>query len=590
MGWQCSKCGIALAGKEFCGDCGGAAREVVERAEAVAEYESILSDFASDGVLEGWELDELGRLREELGVSAATHARLIAKHQPVTEKLPLALEVDESTLTGFREGSRGVIRARLRNTGERPVRNVVVRHAVSGEDAVHEQTVRILGPGREEEFALMVFLEEAGQYAMETVVRAEDMRGKGQCYRSPPLAFAVGDARGSGPQSVNVSVDASSMRVTGDPLVNLAGMGSSVRGGALGERAWRDLHLRLMTPSEWEEWALARDGATRAKAEAEARAKVEAERAAQAQAEAAAREAAERATRLRIEAEARARAEADAREKARAKAEAEARAKADVEARAKADVEAKARAAEPAWKQGWMLRCGQDGQGSWALTRIGTEEVKFRWCPPGRFQMGSPSNEEGRFGNETQHQVELTKGFWLAEHPVTQGVWESVMGSNPSLFKGRTLPVEKVSWHDVQGFLSRVNGASPVLSVRLPTEAEWEYGCRAGTPGARYGMLDAVVWYKGNSGGQTHPVGGKTPNAWGLYDMLGNVWEWCSDWFADYPTGRVVDPTGPASGSLRVRRGGSWNGDARYARAASRDALGPERQGDNLGFRLARGQ
>jgi formylglycine-generating enzyme required for sulfatase activity len=262
----------------------------------------------------------------------------------------------------------------------------------------------------------------------------------------------------------------------------------------------------------------------------------------------------------------------------------------EAEARARAEAEAKARAAEPAWKRGWMRRCGQDGQGSWALTRIGEEEVRFRWCPPGSFPRGSPSDEEGRYDDERQHAVELRKGFWLAEHPVTQALWESVMGSNPSYFEGGSLPVEQVSWRDVKRFLSQANDASPGLRVRLPTEAEWEYACRAGTTGARYGSLDAVAWYDDNSGGKPHPVGGKAPNAWGLYDMLGNVLEWCSDWSADYPPGAAVDPKGPASGSQRVLRGGSWFTPARCARAAYRDALVPGSLRDCLGFRLARSE
>jgi formylglycine-generating enzyme required for sulfatase activity len=583
----CGKCGRGMAASErFCGECGGAPVEREESAEAVAAYEAILGEFASDGVLEGWELDELGRQREELGISQATHERLVARHQPVTEKLPLVLEVDEGTLAGFQAGSQGVIRARLRNTGERPVKNVTIRHAVSGEPTMREHVIRMMGPGRDEEIALVVLLSRGGQYALETVVRAEDMRGKGQSYRSAPLAFAVGREAGGGPQSVSVSVDASSMRVAGDPLVNLAGVvGGGSRGGSLAGRSWTELGLRLMTPEEWERWAQERDAGTRerkAAAEAQARAAAEAEARAKREAEERAK-AAEAERKATAEAQAKAKREAEERAK-RAAAEAEAA------RRAKAEAEAKA-AAEPAWRAAWMSGCGTDAHGAWAETRVGSAVVKLRWCPPGRFLMGSPAGEEGRFGLEgPQHEVELTRGFWLGETPVTQAQWEAVMGTNPSHFRGANRPVEQVSWDDCQGFLARANGLVPGLNVRLATEAEWEHACRAGSTGARYGALDEVAWYYVNAGDQTQPVKGKAANAWGLYDTLGNVWEWCADLIEAYATGRVVDPTGPSTGSLRVYRGGSWSNVAQSARAACRSGFVPSYRGDCLGFRLARGQ
>jgi formylglycine-generating enzyme required for sulfatase activity len=224
------------------------------------------------------------------------------------------------------------------------------------------------------------------------------------------------------------------------------------------------------------------------------------------------------------------------------------------------------------------------------VAKVSGVEVKFRYCPPGKFQMGSPRTEEGREVGEGQHEVELTRGFWLGETPVTQGQWEAVMGSNPSKFKGADRPVEMVSWDDCQVFLSRANGGSPWLNVRLPTEAEWEYGCRAGSTGARYGDVESIAWFDDNSGGETHAVRGKSANAWGVYDMLGNVAEWCADWKGAYPSGRVVDPTGPATGAMRVYRGGSWYHVARHARAAYRNACAPVQRVLNLGFRLARGQ
>jgi sulfatase modifying factor 1 len=252
--------------------------------------------------------------------------------------------------------------------------------------------------------------------------------------------------------------------------------------------------------------------------------------------------------------------------------------------------EAEAPLAQLALVRPWMTDWGSDAHGVWAMASFNRVTLRFRYCSPGRFLMGSPAYEEGRWSNDVQHEVELTSGFWLAETPVTQSVWESVMGSNPSTFRGRNRPVENVSWDDVQGFLSRANGASPELSVRLPTEAEWEYACRAGTTGARYGQLDAVAWYSGNADSETHDVKQKAANGWGLYDMLGNVFEWCADWYGDDALGRVVDPTGPATGSYRVLRGGSYFEVAWNTRAAYRHALVPSARISDLGFRLARGQ
>jgi formylglycine-generating enzyme required for sulfatase activity len=241
---------------------------------------------------------------------------------------------------------------------------------------------------------------------------------------------------------------------------------------------------------------------------------------------------------------------------------------------------------------------------------VGGVIVTFRYCPPGEFLMGSPASEEGRWGDEgPQHEVELTRGFWLGETPVTQSLWQAVMArnaslwqtltghtSNPSKFQGGDRPVEQVSWDDCQQFLSRANGMLAGLEIRLPTEAEWEYACRAGTTGATWlgansaSALHRIAWYSENSGKQTQPVKQKEPNPWGLYDMLGNVWEWCSDYSAGYGSQRAVDPAGPATGTERVGRGGSWSDDAWYARAAGRSADDPGYRYDNLGFRLARGQ
>ena len=203
--------------------------------------------------------------------------------------------------------------------------------------------------------------------------------------------------------------------------------------------------------------------------------------------------------------------------------------------------------------------------------------LALRWIPAGRFTMGSPTSEEGRFSDETQHEVVLSQGFFMAETECTQGQWEMVMGSNPSRLKGANRPVEQVSWDDAVEYCRKLTvkqrgeGLLPVgWEWRLPTESEWEYGARAGTTRARPGELDTIAWWSGNSGSETHAVGGKQANAWGLHDMTGNVFEWCSDWYGEYPTGSVTDPNGPSSGSIRVGRGGSWRNDAELARSAFR--------------------
>ena len=221
----------------------------------------------------------------------------------------------------------------------------------------------------------------------------------------------------------------------------------------------------------------------------------------------------------------------------------------------------------------------------------GTECV---WCPPGQFMMGSPTSEQGRYADEVQHEVVLTRGFFLAETECTQGQWEAVMGGNPSCFKGTERPVEQVSWEEAVEYCRKLTAKQHAEGIladgwewRLPTEAEWEYSARAGTIGARYGKLETIAWYNKNSEGQTHPVSQKTANAWGLYDMIGNVWEWCSDRYGEYPTGSVTDPTGPSSGSRRVSRGGCWISGAGLARSAIRCRDDPGGRNNDLGFRPA---
>ncbi len=215
------------------------------------------------------------------------------------------------------------------------------------------------------------------------------------------------------------------------------------------------------------------------------------------------------------------------------------------------------------------------------------------WIPPGKFMMGSPNNEANRHDDEgPQHRVQITQGFWMGKHEVTQAQWQAVMGNNPSNFKGDRNPVEQVSWDDCQNFLGKLNSRVSGGKFRLPTEAEWEYACRAGTTTAYYFGNDAsrlgdYAWYDDNSGRKTHLAGQKKPNAWGLYDMHGSVCEWCGDWFGDYPSGAVTDPTGQSSGSFRVFRGGGWCNDPWGCRSANRCRNSPVIRSGNLGFRVA---
>jgi formylglycine-generating enzyme required for sulfatase activity len=218
-------------------------------------------------------------------------------------------------------------------------------------------------------------------------------------------------------------------------------------------------------------------------------------------------------------------------------------------------------------------------------------KMTFCWCPPGEFLMGSPEKEEYRHNNERQIDVTLTKGFWMAKTQVTQKQWVTIMKNNPSEFKGENLPAETVSWDDAQEFLEKVNakiGNSDGGQMVLPTEAQWEYACRAGELGPYSGgTIDEVAWYRENSGNRTHPVGMKDPNAWGLNDMHGNVWEWCNDWYDFYLSGGV-DPHGPLSGTFRVIRGGSWHDYATYCRASVRFIDVPSGAIHGGGFRVVR--
>ncbi len=211
--------------------------------------------------------------------------------------------------------------------------------------------------------------------------------------------------------------------------------------------------------------------------------------------------------------------------------------------------------------------------------------IDFVRIPSGAFSMGSGSR--GAESHERPpHEVTIGRPFYMATTEVTQAQWMAVIGSNPSRFQGNDRPVERVSWNDAKEFIRRLNAREGGTRYRLPTEAEWEYACRAGTTGDRHGDLASVAWYAPTSRGMTSPVAQKQPNAWGLFDMLGNVYEWCEDWKGAYPSGRVTDPRGPTTGSFRVARGGSWLVHANRARPDFRDFFAPDERRDDLGFRV----
>ncbi len=216
--------------------------------------------------------------------------------------------------------------------------------------------------------------------------------------------------------------------------------------------------------------------------------------------------------------------------------------------------------------------------------------LEFVFIPAGSFQMGSAVfHDEGPI-----HEVRLSRPFYLGRYPVTQAQWEVVMGSNPSHFRGNTRrPVEHVSWEDVQEFIRRLNEREETKKYRLPTEAEWEYAARADST-THYGFgdhgkqLGQYAWYEATANGQPHPVGQLKPNAWALYDMHGNVWEWVQDWYdeAYYQVSPKPDPQGPGPARYRVVRGGAWNADAGDCRAASRNVEYPAHLSRLIGFRL----
>ncbi len=251
-----------------------------------------------------------------------------------------------------------------------------------------------------------------------------------------------------------------------------------------------------------------------------------------------------------------------------------------------------------AWASDW----GEDEFGLWmAFTYKGVRQA-FRWCEPGAFLMGSPPDEPERYDDELQHQVTLTKGFWIADTTVTQALWEVVMGENPSEFKGEDRPVERINWEDAQAFIAKMNGLKAELKLCLPTEAQWEYACRAEstTPFCWGDQIHSTLvnldgnrlYNKGKPSEyrkQTIEVKELHCNDWGLYQMHGNVREWCQDWFGDYPAEPVIDPKGAESGDSRVLRGGSLFDYGRDCRSADRGHYVPSDRLNGFGFRLARG-
>jgi formylglycine-generating enzyme required for sulfatase activity len=224
----------------------------------------------------------------------------------------------------------------------------------------------------------------------------------------------------------------------------------------------------------------------------------------------------------------------------------------------------------------WAKAWGVDTFGLFMVLAVNGIRQRFRWIMPGSFQMGSPETEKERDEDEQRHEVTLSQGYWLADTACTQALWMAVMGENPSRFKDNAdQPVENVSWEDAQAFSQRLNQQFPELYARLPTEAEWEYACRAGTT-TPFSFGDTItpkqVNYDGNypyANGtkgkfraKTVPVKSLPANPWGLYEMHGNIWEWCADWYGDYGLAALADPTGSPDGSDRVLRGGSWSNDA----------------------------
>ena len=211
--------------------------------------------------------------------------------------------------------------------------------------------------------------------------------------------------------------------------------------------------------------------------------------------------------------------------------------------------------------------------------------IEMLLVPPGTFMMGaSPGDTQARDEEKPAHEVTITNAFYLGKTEVTQAQWLKVMDTNPSESLSFSLPVDSVSWDDCQQFCAKTG-------MKLPTEAQWEYACRAGTKGATYGDLDLIAWHVDNAGEETHAVGQLQPNALGFFDMLGNVWEWCEDRYGSYSSGSVTNPTGTTTGLYRLLRGGCWAGYASLCRASQRfsySPIGVDADYGAVGFRVVR--
>jgi formylglycine-generating enzyme required for sulfatase activity len=205
--------------------------------------------------------------------------------------------------------------------------------------------------------------------------------------------------------------------------------------------------------------------------------------------------------------------------------------------------------------------------------------LTYVWIPPGKFIMGcSPEDYECNPDEKPPHEVTITAGFRIGQTAVTQAAYRRVTGKSPSYYKGARLPVLNVSWEEAKAYCEAIDG-------RLPTEAQWEYAARAGASGPLYGKLDEIAWYQGNSQDRTHEVAQKRPNAFGLFDMLGNTFQWTADWFGDYPREAQTDPAGPSTGLYRVVRGGLWSNPPRFTRVSLRGRGVTFYRSDFLGFR-----
>ncbi len=224
-------------------------------------------------------------------------------------------------------------------------------------------------------------------------------------------------------------------------------------------------------------------------------------------------------------------------------------------------------------------------------------DYTFSWCPAGEFTMGSPASEIGRYSGEVPHQVVLTRGFWMLESEVTQAMWTSVMetsvrgqcekaGGRWVTAAGAEFPIYYITWDEAQAFCRKLSEQAGI-EITLPTEAQWEYACRAGTAEARAGSLDEMAWFAGNSEYKAHEVKTKKPNAWGLYDMHGNVYEWCLDRYGDYSSAPASDPLAAEGEVTHVYRGGCWDSEARNCRSAFRMKYPLTRRLDYAGMRLA---